>query len=73
MPSTQAAPDGAYAFDTEEAARFAGMSRAGLYRAAADGLLTARKLGGKTLWLRADLIALIDNLPPAPIRVRPGA
>ena len=72
MSSTQAAPECAYAFDTADAARFAGLSRAGLYRAASDGLVAARKLGGKTLWLRDDLVAMLDSLPAASIRVRPA-
>ena len=70
MPSTHAAPDGAIALTIQDAARLIGTSRSGIYRLANEGTLTPRKLGGRTVILRADLDRLVADLPAAPIRVR---
>lgn len=46
-----------------EACRVAGIGRTKIYEAISDGRLTARKLGKRTLVLRADLQAFLSNLP----------
>ena len=68
MLSTHAAPDGAIALTIQDAARLIGTSRSGIYRLANEGALQPRKLGGRTVILRADLDRLVADLPAAPIR-----
>jgi excisionase family DNA binding protein len=46
-----------------EACRVAGIGRTKIYEAISDGRLKARKLGKRTLVLRGDLQAFLDNLP----------
>lgn len=70
IPATQ---DCAFAFTIPEAVRYSGLSRSRLYRLAAEGWITPRQIGDRTLVLAADLRALLEGLPPAPIRVRAPA
>ena len=51
------------AFGVNEAAARAGVGRDAIYAAIRSGLLTARKLGKRTLILQRDLEAFIANLP----------
>ena len=46
-----------------EAAFAAGIGRSRLYEAIADGQLTARKFGARTVILRSDLNSFLDALP----------
>jgi excisionase family DNA binding protein len=46
-----------------EACRVSGIGRTKIYEAISDGSLKARKLGKRTLVLRGDLQAFLDNLP----------
>ena len=46
-----------------EACRVSGIGRTKMYEAISDGRLKARKLGKRTLVLRGDLQAFLDNLP----------
>jgi excisionase family DNA binding protein len=46
-----------------EACRVAGIGRTKIYEAISDGRLKARKLGKRTLVLRADLQAFLASLP----------
>ena len=46
-----------------EACRVAGLGRTKIYQAIADGRLTARKAGKRTLILRADLDRFLKTLP----------
>jgi excisionase family DNA binding protein len=48
-----------------EACRLAGIGKTRLYGAIADGRLTARKFGKRTLILRTDLLAFLADLPVA--------
>jgi excisionase family DNA binding protein len=48
-----------------EACAVAGIGRTKLYQAIADGTLLARKLGKRTIILRADLRAFLASLPAA--------
>lgn len=74
MPGSTAAPDGApLAYSIRDAAALIGTSRSGIYRLAAEGAITPRRLGGHTVVLASDLRVLVDSLPPALIRVRPSA
>lgn len=50
-------------FSISEACRISGIGRTKVYEAISDGRLTARKFGKRTLILRADLRAFLDNLP----------
>jgi excisionase family DNA binding protein len=46
-----------------EACRMAGIGRTKIYEAIADGTLTARKFGKRTIILRADLEDFLSRLP----------
>ena len=46
-----------------EACTIAGIGRTKIYEAIADGRLTARKFGKRTLILRGDLQAFLSSLP----------
>ena len=46
-----------------EACTIAGIGRTKIYEAIADGRLTARKFGKRTLVLRGDLQAFLSSLP----------
>ncbi len=46
-----------------EACRVSGIGRTKIYEAISEGRLKARKLGKRTLVLRGDLQAFLDNLP----------
>ena len=46
-----------------EACTVAGIGRTKIYEAIADGRLTARKFGKRTLVLRGDLQAFLSSLP----------
>ena len=58
------------AMGVREAARAIGVSRATLYRLAAEGRIAIRRLAGRSVVLTRDLEALADHLPAAPIRPR---
>lgn len=55
--------DDVIAYTILEAARKARISRAFLYKQIADGRLPARKLGSRTIILRADLVAYLEGSP----------
>jgi excisionase family DNA binding protein len=46
-----------------EACRMAGIGRTKIYEAIADGTLTARKFGKRTIVLRSDLQEFLSRLP----------
>jgi excisionase family DNA binding protein len=48
-----------------EAAVVAGVGRTNIFKLIAEGALPARKIGKKTIILRADLMAFLKNLPRA--------
>ena len=56
------------AFDIRGACAYAAVNRTALYAAFTDGRLSPRKLGRRTLVMRADLDAMLAALPPASIR-----
>jgi excisionase family DNA binding protein len=47
----------------EEASVVSGIGRTKLYEAIADGQLTARKYGSRTIILREDLLKFLASLP----------
>jgi excisionase family DNA binding protein len=53
-----------------EAAAACGLSRTKIYELATEGRLTIRKCGKRSLIATDDLRALMESLPPAPIRCR---
>ncbi len=59
------------AMTVNDAVNYTGFGRSRLYEAMAEGRIVARKAGRRTLFMRADLDAMLANLPPAPIRPRP--
>ena len=52
-----------------ETFRFSGIARTRLYLLASEGKITMRKIGKRTLVRADDLKALIEELPPADIRL----
>ena len=60
---TPPAKDDLEAFSIAEATRIAGIGRNTIYDALADGRLRARKIGRRTLILRADLRDFLAGLP----------
>lgn len=58
------------AYTIPEAVQASGIGRSTLYEKIADGSLPARKLGRRTLILRADLEAMISSLPLATMASR---
>ena len=56
------------AYSPAEAAEVIGISRAGVYNELAAGRLRARKLGGRTLILAAELEDYVAALPRRPAR-----
>ena len=46
-----------------EAVELSGIGRSKLYQFIAEGTLTARKVGAKTIILRHDLMKFLENLP----------
>jgi hypothetical protein len=56
-------PDDCFAYELDEAARKAGVSRATLYRAANAEKLTIRKAGVRSLILADELAAWLKSLP----------
>lgn len=60
-----------FALTVPEAVRFSGIARTRIYALAGEGRLTLRKAGRRTLVLTSELKALLDGLPPAPIRPAP--
>ena len=58
-----------YSLTIPEAVRFSGISRTRLYILASEGRITLRKCGRRTLVRADDLMALIEELPPADIRL----
>lgn len=63
-----------HSLTVSEAVQFSGIARTRIYVLASQGKLTLRKCGRRTLISTAELKALLDGLPPAPIRpaVRPA-
>lgn len=57
-----------YAMTLPEAVQFSGLGRTRLYSLAAEGRISFRKCGKRTLVLADDLRRLLAELPPAPIR-----
>lgn len=51
------------AYRVKEAARLMGMGKSKLFELIKGGQLPARKVGGATLILRADLVAFLDRAP----------
>ncbi len=73
MLGSTATPDGAIlAYSIRDAAAMIGTSRSGIYRLAAEGAIAPRKLGGHTVVLASELRSLVEDLPLAPIRMRPS-
>lgn len=60
-----------YAMTLPEAVEFSGLGRTRIYTLAAEGKITLRKAGRRTLVLADDLKQLLENLPPAAIRPAP--
>lgn len=66
--STNTAPRG---LSVNEAATYAGLSRATLYRLSARGTLPIRRIGGRSVVLRDDLDRLLEAAPSvAPSNIR---
>ena len=59
-----------YAMTLPEAVQFSGLGRTRLYSLAAEGRISFKKCGKRTLILAEDLKRLIESLPAAPIRCR---
>lgn len=53
----------ALAYRVRDAAHLMGMGRSKVFELIKDGLLPARKVGGATIVLRADLIAFLERAP----------
>ena len=70
VPARQVEP---YSLTIEGVTAHFGISRSGIYRLIGDGKLTARKIGGRTMLLTADVRAMIQGAPTAPIRTKPAA
>ena len=51
-----------------DACAFTGLNRSALYRLVSEGRLCPRKIGRRTLFLAADLRALVEGAPAARIR-----
>lgn len=51
------------AYTVNELTREIGVSRSKLYQEIAEGKITPRKLGKKTIFLRSDVEAYLSNLP----------
>ncbi|HUD90587.1 helix-turn-helix domain-containing protein [Sphingobium sp.] len=49
----------------DDAAAYVGVHRVTLYRLSKNGALTARKIAGKTIYLRDDLDRFLEGLEPA--------
>lgn len=60
------------AYTIAGAAAALGIGRTKLYYLIAAGRIDARKLGGTVLIPAASLKALLDGLPAAPIKLKPG-
>ena len=58
------------AYTVPQACDASGIGRTHLYKLVSEGLLEARRCGGRTLIPAASLSAYIANLPPAPIRAK---
>ena len=58
------------AYTIAEAAKATGLARTRLYALAAEGKLTFRRAGRRSVILSSDLQQLLADLPPAPIRVK---
>lgn len=50
------------AYSTKDAAAALGISRSGIYRLASRGLLTFKKISGRTVILREDMAQLLDKI-----------
>ena len=57
-----------YAMTLPEAVKFSGLGRTRLYALAAEGRISFKKCGKRTLIIADDLKRLIAELPDAPIR-----
>ena len=58
-----------YALTLSEAVQFSGLGRTRLYSLAAEGRISFKKCGKRTLILADDLKRLIESLPAADIRL----
>ena len=58
-----------YALTLPEAVQFSGLGRTKLYALAAEGRISFKKCGKRTLILAEDLKRLIESLPAADIRL----
>lgn len=58
-----------YAMTLPEAVQFSGLGRTRLYSLAAEGRISFKKCGKRTLILADDLKRLIESLPAADIRL----
>jgi excisionase family DNA binding protein len=58
------------AYTVPEAVKATGLARTRLYEMAAEGRITFRRAGRRTVILADDLRNLLASLPPAPIRIK---
>jgi hypothetical protein len=58
------------AYTIPGAVKASGLARTRLYELAAEGRITFRRAGRRTVILAEDLRNLLASLPPAPIRVK---
>jgi excisionase family DNA binding protein len=61
------------AYTINDAVKVSGLSRTKLYELASTGRLSFRRCGRRTVILADDLRALLENLPPAQIRIKSAA
>lgn len=61
------------AYTIPQACDASGIGRTRLYELVSEGLLEARRCGGRTLIPAASLIAYVASLPPAPICAKEAA
>ncbi len=73
VPATNAGAPQPLAQRIAEASSASGLSRSGIYRAAAEGRIVLLKHGRTTLVEMASLRAFLAGLPRAAIQARPGA
>lgn len=57
------ASGGRLAYSVPEAAEMIGVSRSRMYQLMAEGVIAARRLGGRTLVLHDDLVRYLGSLP----------
>lgn len=61
------------AYTIPQACEASGIGRTRLYELISEGMLEARRCGGRTLIPAASLAAYVANLPSAPIRAKEAA